>query len=205
MKRLSLILLVVLASVSAWGQNVSNDASVIKRNGIKSLTITNCIGNEGCFSEYYEFNACGEISLEIPPMVNSFAKMEYDKNCRLSVIWVMNHSPKTDSIWRKAVYNYSDKDSILVANYYYENNKLTEKTDSYKISKVKAEPKDAVKDKQGRIIQHSQGDLNYPCGIHYKGSHTFKYTYNKNGLIAKAMVYNSKNELVVNLEYEYKK
>ena len=203
MKHFHFLLLLIFPAISQ-GQEVSNEASVLKRNGIKSLTISNCISNSGCFSYYYEFNTCGEPTLEVYPMINNYARQEYDQNCRLSVVWVLNHSPKTDSIWKKDMYQYNDKDSILIITQYFENNQPTD-TDSRKRSKEKSEPKNIIKNKEGKIIQHSHGDLYYPCGIHYKGTHIFKYVYNKNGLIAHAIIYNDKNELIVNLEYEYKK
>lgn len=185
-------------------QNIMNDPYVIKSNRIKTLTIKNCLVNSSCFNDYYEFNECGQISLEMPAMIGSYGKYEYDENCRMTINWGLVHTNKSDSVWRKSVYHYLSNDSILIVTYIYEAaQKVT--IDSSLISKAKAEPANTIKNKKGQVTQQSFGELDYPCGIHFDGNHICKYFYKKNGLINKDMVYNNKNELIINLDYEYKK
>ncbi|PCJ65288.1 MAG: hypothetical protein COA58_10545 [Bacteroidetes bacterium] len=183
-----------------------NDSKLIQKNGVKALTIKNCLENTSCYTDYYEFNSCGKISLEQPSMIGSYRRFEYDSKCRLIKSLGLNYTTdKTkDSVWSKSELEYPKHDSTIVITTHFDDRKLVYQ-DTTKINERSEPFQNVIRNDKGQILQHSYGNLYYPCGTQILGKHTCLYLYNQNGLISHVEIYNSSNEIVVDLKYEYTK
>jgi hypothetical protein len=202
MKFLLHILFLTLIYKAGFSQQyLQNKPEVIIENNVTSLTIRNCLSKASCYTDYYEFNSCGKLSKEMPAMIGNYVKYEYNDKCNLLINWGMNHTQSADSIWRKAEYIYTTTDTILINSYFEDGKEIS--SDTSKFNSHHKTYLDLTINKKGQVIEYTNGDLYYPCGIHFVGRHKFKYSYSENGLITNAIIYNKAGEVIVNLEYTY--
>jgi hypothetical protein len=200
------ILILLTFSNTVISQNDIGDFEIISKNKIKALRIYNCLENSNCYSDYYEFGKCGKIILEQPAMIGYYFKYEYNENCRIKFKYGMSNGHGPDNIWTKTEYHYNEVDSI---NYRirveFDKEGLVYNLDTlYGASEsTRFKALNIIKNKNGQLIQHDCGELHYPCGIFFKGNHIVKYEYQDNGLISKAVIFNEKGNIIVDLTYEY--
>jgi hypothetical protein len=195
------ILFLMGVSTSFSQQYLMNEAGVIQKNKVKSMVVDNCLVKEYCYRDHYDFNDCGKVSKEYPAAISSWLKSEYDENCQLKNKWRMRYlenSKDVDSIYAKITYFEKDGKKYSVLE---DPDSPTGRIDTSTVFVRNYE--DLKKNENKQTISYKTGLLLYPCGIEYKGPNHFKYTYQKNGLIDKADIYDEKGELVLSLKYTY--
>lgn len=206
-RKLAIILILLIGlAVSLKGQNILNSPEILKKNKIASFETENCLGEDYCHYESYFFNEEGQVVKTYFGIVAIHLKYEYDSANRLSKVYTMNNYSKPDSINGRADYFYSKSgDFVYAVNYSYENEASFPEDTTYTFySPNTYSPENPKHNTKGQIIEHDYGTLRYPCGINYEGDHKLKYQYLENGLIKKVEIYDSNNELILTLKYNYK-
>ncbi|MEZ4847803.1 MAG: hypothetical protein R3B93_04075 [Bacteroidia bacterium] len=200
-----LLVLIIFSGAKVFSQHLINESEILKRNRIKSLTISNCFGS-GCIKNDYFFDENGQKIKFIPAVVNMYFEWEYDDKGRLKVEWVKNHCCNEDTLQYSIHSFYDKKNEMQISSRIrstYENGKVIEEEKISAEKKRKEYP--GKTNHKGQIIEQEVGPLSYPCGVYFEGNNRIQYYYAPSGLISGGEIYNESNEIIIELEYAYQR
>lgn len=169
---------------------------LIRKYGIKSLEVENCLYESHCFHTTYTFNSCGEIEDYYPPMTGTCWHYEYDENCRLISIMAKD--------FRYSKYVYLENDIVQEEIHHVEQDSIMELTHIFQFKEIKLpgafDPFVLALEPKSDTINN----LSFPCGIEYPGRNTMVYSYLDNALIKSIQYYDNTNTLIVEEAFHYK-
>ncbi|MFT7614192.1 MAG: hypothetical protein ACI9J3_003174 [Parvicellaceae bacterium] len=173
---------------------INIDPLIASTFGVKKILIQNCLGYSNCFRSYYKLNECGRVIEEMPPMISSYSKFQYDEDCKLIGL--------TRVGWHQDDYTYFGADSVLLEISSLERD-FTDTIDYQIKYRLVCENERCTFNKDGKLSVDSLGPLMYPCGIDLPGPHIARYHYYSNQLVKYIEIFDSVNQIDVELEYFY--
>jgi len=174
--------------------DISIDPSIAARCNVNSIVVQNCLGYSSCFRSYYQLNQCGKVTESVSPMGTNFTKYQYGQDCELIGMTRVN--------WHQDNYTYFEGDSVYVEISGLEGALID--TNQYQMKfKLVCENKRGNYNDDGQLITDTLGPLMYPCGTDLPGSHIAHYHYYKNGLVKYVEIFDSIDQIEVELEYFY--
>lgn len=203
LNKLFYIILTLLTPTFLLGQYLTPDSSILRTNKVKKLTVKNCLDSSFCYTDEFEYNKKGLITKEAPGIVAVYSTWDYFNNGKVKTYYSKIYAPNNgDSIFIADHYHYDKnwKFKWIISDEY-ENGKVVSSKKNYKLRETnKIEGK---RNQTGQVIEQDLGNLDFPCGIFFKGRHKIYYEYYDNGLLKNAKVFDEAGKLIINFAYNY--
>jgi hypothetical protein len=197
------LLLSLLIPAILFGQYLIPDSSVLQINGVKKLSVSNCLDSSFCFTDEFEFNKRGLVTKEAPGIIGVYSTWDYYENGKLKTYFSRIHAARNG-------------DSVFIADHYYYDENWNFKwiiSDQYENARVistdtifsnhEAKKTEGRRNQIGQIIEQDLGDLSFPCAIIFEGRHRIYYNYYDNKLLKSAKVLDENDKLLINFAYNY--